>query len=174
MMTVFTREIVKYTWTILISSHCKLQSLQSSSSESAKHPHTNTETYQHIRIEHGLMEDALQMLYTTVSVETCFSKQDKPVGNSKTSRCRSCRRNAHESIMRATAKKTQSRGYPLNSNKSIRSKADLEATAPVPARKPCTVILGRSTRYLLLRTQRHRTWSWKINSHCRFFKWASV
>ena len=77
------------------------------------------------------MEDALQMLYTTVSVETCFSKQDKPVGNSKASRCRSFRRNAHESIMRATAKKTQSRGYPLNSNKSTRSKAELEATAHV-------------------------------------------
>ena len=130
MMTVFTREIVNYTWTILISSHCKLQSLQSSSSESAKHPHTNTEKYQHIRIEHGLMEDALQMLYT-VSQETCFSKQDKPIGNSKASRCRSCRRNAHESIMRATARKTQSRGYPLNSNKTTRSKAELQATAHV-------------------------------------------
>ena len=58
--------------------------------------------------------------------------------------------------------------------KPAQSKAELEATAPVPACKPYTVILGRSTRYLLLRSKRRRTWSWKINSHCRFFKSASV
>ena len=32
----------------------------------------------------------------------------------------------------------------------------------------------RSTRYLHLRTKRCRTWSWKINRHCKFCKSVSV
>ena len=55
-----------------------------------------------------------------------FSSLDKEVWNTKTNFCKSCVRNAHESLMWKTIETTQSCGYPLKSSKSTWSKQSLK------------------------------------------------
>ena len=49
--------------------------------------------------------------------------------------------------------------YCVKRKNPPQSKAELEATAPVPACKSYIIILERSTKYLLPRTKRRRTWT---------------